>query len=203
MTNHLSLVLGESRSAPAFDPLPVALSERTQRPGELADLVAIQLSAELRVHVEALASRARMPLHLWAVIAVEAERALAEVAGAGSAAELAAAFDAAAGTAPTSEFSPMPARALRAYAAALRASAWRRSPRQKPELNLVVVDRLRARWSLEAQAAGLTLPTWIAARLASAEVGREHWEAQAAFEGRTLAEWAALQALKRNRLAST
>jgi hypothetical protein len=74
MTIHLSLVRGEARAAPAFDPPPLALNERTQRPGELAELVAVELPAAVYERVEALATEARLPLSVWAVIVLRVMR---------------------------------------------------------------------------------------------------------------------------------
>lgn len=179
------------------------LDERSQRPGELADLVAVSLEANLRDRLESLAGRCRLPLALFAVIAVEADRALREVAAsvAMSAADLATLLDAGTDSAPEPVFDPRPTRALRDYARALRSSAYKQTRRRG--LTLVVPDRLRARWALAAQGDGMALEAWIVERLAAAAPGRERWEAQAAFDGRTLAEWIALQALRRSRRSST
>lgn len=199
---HLSLIRGESRGS-TFVPRPYRLDELAQRPGELADVVPIELTPELRTHAEAIASRARLPLPLAIVLAVESELALSETAESLgiAASDLAPGLDlAAAGPAPV-DLEPPPIRPLRAYAAALRTSSYKLRPGRR--LELVVPDRLRARWTLAATAAGLKLEGWIAFELAGATAAREHWEARAASEGRTLAEWVSLQALRLSRSSSS
>jgi hypothetical protein len=61
---------------------------------------------------------------------------------------------------------------------------------------------VRARWSIAAQEAGLTVEAWIVAQLGRARPGVACWEARAAGEARTLSEWVALQALSRCRRSS-
>jgi hypothetical protein len=202
MSRHLSLIPGEAWSAPQFAPPAVVLNERTQRPGELADVVPIELSGDLANRVNALAQRQGMPPALCVVIAVEAARALHEVATATGAAasEVADWLDVAAAIAPPAEFEPPAARPLRAYARALETARYK--SRSVRRLELIVPDRLRARWSLAAQNAGLTVEVWITVQLAAARPGTERWEAQAAAEARTLAEWVAFQALSRRRRVS-
>lgn len=158
---------------------------------------------ELRGHAEALASRARLPLPLAIVLAVEAKRVLEEVATELRvvASALAAELDVAATVAATNDLDPPPTRPLRAYAAAVRSGGYKLRCAQRVEL--VVPDRLRGRWTLTATAAGLSLEQWIARVLAMATSAHEEWEAQAAFEGRTLAEWISLQALRRSRSSSS
>jgi predicted HicB family RNase H-like nuclease len=199
MTMHLTLVPGEARAVPAFTPPPIALDQLTQRPGELADLVVVELEPLLRERLATLAATERLPLPLFAVIAVEAARALDEVAELLdiSADDLASLVDDAATAAQESDFEPRPTRALRAYAKALSSGAFHGRGDGNGTLTLVVPDRLRARWSLTAQDEGQSLDAWIGARLATAQAGRGRWEARAAYEGRTLAEWLSLQALKR------
>jgi hypothetical protein len=203
MALHLSVVLGDGRSAPTFEPPPLLLDERTQRPGELADLVPLALDREVAARVQAVADGARLPLALYIVVAVEAQRVLTEIAvvTAIHADELARALDLAAAEASAPRFEPPASRPLRVYARALRSSGYK--GRSRRELDLVVPDRLRARWSLVAQEAGLTVEAWIVDQLTLAAPGRELWEAQAASEARTLGEWIALQALRRCRRSST
>jgi hypothetical protein len=205
MTAHLSLVQGEARSAPPFDPPPLLLDERTQRPGELASPVVVEVPSALGVRLDSLARGARLPVPLFARIAVEAARALDELTSVlepPDAEAVAALLDTAAEP-NASGFEPPPARALRVYARALcsgGATARRGSP---SDLTLIVSDRLRARWSLAAQAEGLALEAWIASKLERARGGCERWEAQAAFDGQTLGEWVMLQALRRARRSSS
>lgn len=166
-------------------------------------MVPIALDGDVRERVRALAQRARLPLALYALCAVEAERAIAEVSQiTGLAAdEIAPWLDEAAAQAPSTEFEPPASRPLRAYARALTSAGYNGRPRGNFEL--VVPDRQRARWSVAAQEAGLTLEGWIISQLVAARPGVEQWEAQAAAEGRTLSEWIALQALLRWRRSST
>ena len=179
------------------------LSERTQRPGELADVVPIALDGDVRERVHALAQRAQLPLALYAVCAVEAERAIAEVSHmTGLAADAIALWlDDAAAQAPSAEFEPPATRPFRAYGRALMSAGYNSRPRG--DLELVVPDRQRARWSVAAQGEGLTLERWVISQLIAARPGVARWEAQAAAEAQTLSEWIALQALLRCRRSST
>jgi hypothetical protein len=199
MPTHLTLVPGEARAVPAFTPSPVELDQLTQRPGELADVVVVELDPLLHERLARLAAAERLPLPLFVVIAVEAARTLEEVAGLLDipAEQLASLADAAATVVLEVDFEPRPTRALRAYARALSSGTFHAREHGNRTLTAVVPDRLRARWSLAAQDEGQSLEAWIAARLATAQAGRGSWEAGAAFEGRTLAEWLSLQALKR------
>lgn len=198
----LSLVRGQARGA-SFVPSAYRLDERAQRPGELADVFAIELTPELCAHAEALAARARLPLALTIVLAVEAERAHSEIAAAlgVGAGDLAADLDVAAAASAATDLDPPATRPLRAYAGALRSAGYKL--RRPPRLELVVPDRLRARWTLAATESGLSLEEWLARVLATATSAHADWEAQAASEGRTLAEWVSLQALRRSRSSSS
>lgn len=198
----LTVIRGEARATPAFAPPPLALDDRTQRPGELADIVVVALEEAERVVLQAAAARARLPQPLFAVIAVEAARVLGELAPelGLSPTTLAAIIDESSVDAAEAAFDPRPARPLRAYARLLRSgSNW---PEGSGVLTLLVADRLRARWSLAAQDEGLTLEAWIAAKLTAAPPGVELWEAHAATDGRTLCEWMTLQAVRRCRCSS-
>lgn len=202
MGTHLSLVHGEARGT-SFVPPAYRLDERAQRPGELAGVVPIELTPETCAEAEALAERGRLPLPLAIVLAVEAERTLGETAAAlgVGVGDLAAYLDLAATASAPTELEPPATRPLRAYAAALRSGGYKL--RRARRLELVVPDRLRARWTIAATAAGLSLEEWIAHVLATATSAREEWEAQAASEGRTLGEWVSLQALRRSRSSSS
>lgn len=193
---------GEARASSSFRPPPYRLGERAQRPGELADLLVLELDERTLEHAGALAGAAALPLSLMVVIAAESERALREAATAADLdpAELVEALDAAAASAATSGFDPPAARRLRAYAAALRSGGYRKP---SGRVELVVPHRLLARWNLVAQAAALTLEAWLSGLVAAATPGRERWEAEAAGQGQTLAEWIGLQALKRARRSSS
>jgi hypothetical protein len=203
MAPNLSLVRGEARAVSSFRPPHYRLGERAQRPGELADLLVVALDDHARGKAEKLARAAALPLPLMVVIAVESERALREAAEAGGfdVAELAAALDAVAAEAVILGFDPPAARRLRAYAAAVRSGGYDGSPSARSEL--VIAHHVLARWSLVAQATGLTLDAWLSELLGAAETGRERWEAAAADEGQMLAEWIALHALSLARRSSS
>jgi hypothetical protein len=198
-------VRGEARAASSFRPPPHRLSERAQRPGELADLLVVEVEDNTREHAEALAARAALPLPLIAVIAVESERALTEVVSAAGLDRdaLIGALDAEAATAPTVCFDAPPTRRLRSYAAALRSGGYPGSRAATRALELVVPHRLLGCWSVAAQDSACTLDAWFAETLALATPGRELWESSAAALGQTLAEWVALQALSRARRSSS
>jgi hypothetical protein len=206
MARTLSLVRGEAR-ATSFPPPRYRLGERAQRPGELADLVAVAFDEAAHVHAWSLARTAGLPLPLVVVIAVESERALQEAAhrlGA-DAPELAVALDAAALADAPAGFLPPPTRQLAAYAAAVRSGGYRLASRDATvtAVELAVPQRLLARWNLAAQADGRRLDDWLSGLVQAVSGGRERWEAAAAFAGATLGEWVATQALSWARRSSS
>jgi len=205
MTTKLSLVLGEARAASAFRPPPYRVGPRAQRPGELADVVAIRLDAPVHEHAVALAKAAALPAALVIVIAVESERALREAADASgfNPSLLATALDERADDEAPSGFDPPAIRRLRAYAAAVRSGGRTECGRACAAVELALPHRLHARWSTAAQQRGLTFDFWLNQLLGSATTGRERWEATAADAGQTLAEWTALQALSCARRSSS
>lgn len=58
-------------------------------------------------------------------------------------------------------------------------------------------------WSIEADAAEASLEAWVLNAIVAAPEGFVPWEAAAADEGRSLSEWAIVQAARRWRSAST
>jgi hypothetical protein len=205
MTTRLSLIRGEARAASAFQPPPYRLGPRAQRPGELADVVAVKLDAPALEHAVALAKSAALPVPLVIVIAVESELALREAADASGLNQslLAAALDDSAAEEAPSGFDPPATRRLRAYATAIRSGGRAECDSASTAAELALPHRLHARWSTAAQQSGLTLDSWLNQLLKSATAGRERWEATAADAGQTLAEWAALQALSCARRSSS
>jgi hypothetical protein len=198
MEAHLSLVRGEGRIPPSFAPPPRLLDPGTQRPGELAGLVELDVDRALVEHLEQLAAVSGLPVALVATINVEAERVLGELSTLGlDRPSLVADLDAAAQLEDDATIAPRRLRALRGYAAALRSGGYRARTEADTSLVLTVPDRLLACWSAAAQQNGITLETWVAGQLGRSAPGREAWEARAAYEARTLAEWATLQALRR------
>jgi hypothetical protein len=205
MPPQLSLVHGEARVASLFRPPPYRLGERAQRPGELADLLVADLGTRALKHADVVARAAGLPLPLAVVIAIESERALGEAATAADLdrADLVEALDAASADRAAAAFDAPPTRRLRAYGTALRSGGYRRTRHDGDRLELAVPHRLLACWTVAAQEARQTLNDWLSEMITAATTGRESWEAAAAAEGRTLAEWIALQALKRARRSSS
>jgi hypothetical protein len=202
---NLRVLDGGARAPQAFSPPAVVLDERSQRPGELADVVVVRIGGSLAKEAWLSGRRARLPFALYAVLAVEAVRAAGEVADEAGIpfTRIVDALDAASAVTFPTEFEPPPARPLRAYARALVSGGCHSTAEPTGEadlvVDLVVPDRLRARWTLAAQHSGITLNRWIEGRLSEAPAGVERWEAAAAAAGRTLAEWVSLQAMRRLR----
>lgn len=186
-----------------FAPPPFSLEAQPQRPGELAELIDVNLTPAEIARVAAAAAQAGLPLTLWLYIAVEAERALAEVASVLELEpdELIAAFDAAVQSCSPRGPRHVFTRRLDDYAGALVDTKPATLP--APErLSVRVPHRIAAGWAHAAAAAGRPFDCWLTTMIAAA-TGREHWEAAAAADGQTLAEWVWLQAARCARSRST
>lgn len=149
------------------------------------------------------AAQTGLPLALWLYIAVEGERAVAEVTSVldlepGG---LVAVLDAAAQSCPPRGPRHVLVRRMGEYAAALVDA--KPATRPAPDrLAVRVPHRVAAGWAHAAAAAGQPFDRWLAT-MTTAATGHEHWEAAAAAEGRTLAEWIWLQAASWARSRST
>lgn len=188
----LRLIPGEGRRL-ADDTGPMRLHARSRRPGlahEELDLSLDRSTAERVVR-----RTAGLPPPLWAVIAIESERALGAATRADeSDAVLARRLDwAARRTTPN----PRRRTQLAAYAAALRQppATSQPAPARTP-LGLLVPYHTLLVWDIAADQDGVSLANWARARLAAVEMGRPLWEAAAAEAGQMLAEWVALRAAK-------
>lgn len=199
----LHLVANEQPPVRPFEPPPFSLLAQPQRPGELCESLVIELPVGTLIQARRHASAARLPLPLWLVIAIEAERALvAAVAATGvEAAALRDAADDAARPGRRYDVSPLQARRLASYAAALRVGVDNVStPTTYENIALRLPNLLIARWAFAAVDASMPLPEWVATLPLAP--GRERWEAAAAEAAQPLSEWLLLQAARLPRSTS-
>ncbi len=175
--------------------VPLRLGSRSRRPGVAHEELELRLGS-CACAAFANAAHDRLPLPLWALIAIESERALHAAAPSELArSELAARLDWVARMPPSD--APRETR-LRAWAVALRCPPdppRDATPTPGVVLELIVPYHTLLAWELAADRTGAPLLEWARFRLASASRGRALWEAAAAEAGCTLGEWIALSAL--------
>jgi hypothetical protein len=194
---HVSVVSSAPAPPPEFVPDPVDLARQPWRPGELCQIVDLQLPAGLRERLGRAAAEQGVPVAVVVLAAVEAERAVATVsANSGrTRAHVEAVLDHAAAATPERGVDPPAARRLRAYAHAIFAGMHAPADATPAQLALWVPQSLAAAWSLAAAAEASPLEQWIVGTLEHAELTRTRWEAAAAYAGRPLESWSALAAL--------
>lgn len=171
------------------------MDSRSRRPGVAHEELELPLGSCASA-VAANAARERLPLPLWALIAIESERALQAVASSERArSEVANRLDWVARMPPSHASRET---CLRAWACALRCPPdppYDVAPTACVAIDLLVPYHTLFAWELAADHAGAPLLEWARSRLASASRGRALWEAAAAEAGCTLGEWIALSAL--------
>jgi hypothetical protein len=194
---HLSLVSSTPAPAPEFVPCPIDLTRQPWRPGELCQVVDLQLPAGLRERLDCAAAEQGIPIAVVMQAAVEAERVIAIVAAASrrTRAQVALHLDDVAAATLQRGVDPPAIRRLRAYALAIFAGAHPPTELTPAQLVLRVPESLAAAWSLAAAAETSPFEDWIVVTLESAELNRTQWEAAAAFAGRALESWAAVAVL--------
>jgi hypothetical protein len=181
-------------------PRPYDLSLQPQRPGELGCELVLPLARDDAAEIELRASTSGLPAPLWSTLAVEATRSITLVE---------AALGIPAGVVPeglsaaAAEAGRVERRSrLSDYARALRAAA-PRHPATAALGGIALRPGLPTATAWKAEAAGMALEAWILKAVAAAPDGFVAWEAAAADEGRSLPEWALVQAARRRRSAST
>lgn len=188
----LRLIPGEGRRLDEGKD-PMRLHARSRRPGLAHEELDLTLDCSTAERV--VRETDGLPPPLWAVIAIESERALHAAARPDeSHGTLARRLDWAA-----RRTTPNPSRRtqLTAYAAALRQPPATAQPAAvtRPLALLVPYHTLFA-WDIAADQDGVSLADWARGRLAAVVMGRRLWEAAAAEAGQMLAEWVALRAAK-------
>jgi hypothetical protein len=183
----LRLIAGE---AVPFDDdgAPMLLGPRSRRPGLAHEDVALDLDQALAERCAGAAALEGLPTPLWAVIAIESERALRLTC---ADTDLAAAATRLHALARTGRHGSAEGTRLGAWAAALRL-AHRTSPEVDRPLRLLVPYHTLLSWRSAASDAELGLQEWAIRILADPPSGRGPWEAAAAEQASTLAEWIAL-----------
>jgi hypothetical protein len=172
-----------------YEPMPAGgefcLRLQPQRPGDLGDWIELELAPGAARRI---AESARVPIGLWLTIAIEAKRVLGSF-GPAAEGELEGHLDEAARARIDATVGRAPARALRAYASALRAGS---EVGAEDPGGLVVLTPSQATstaWEHHAREAGMPLGPWLSREAASRLAGRVDWEAAAAERGQSLAEW--------------
>lgn len=199
----LRLVAASDHELIAFDPPRFSLLTQPQRPGELAELIDIDVEPPVADRVYDAAKAVGLPVELALYIAVEADRALSEAVAVvgGSFDDLVTFLDNAAndgqGRGPTHVF----ARPLVEYAVALRRAVG--EPGVAAPLRARVPHRVAASWVHAAAAAGMPFKRWLSDAVARADFGRLSWEAASARTGRSLSEWVLFHAARCARSRST
>ena len=169
------------------------LDARTRRPGVAHEEFELFLDRPAAEHVLRAAARDGLPEELFAVIAIESERALSGATPGGqSPVAVARRLDWEARRAQ-SEFRPTTQ--LAAYAALLREARSRKPTGTASALELLVPYHTLHAWKIAAGGAGVSLGDWARAQLVSVGTGRRLWEAAAAEAGEMLAGWVALRAI--------
>lgn len=186
----LRLIPGEGHRL-EDDTTPMRLDARSRRPGLAHEELGLSLDRSTAERV--VRQTDGLPPPLWAVIAIESERALGAATRPGeSDAVLARRLD---WTARRTTPNPRRRTQLAAYAAALRRppATAQPAPVTTPLALLVPYHTLLA-WEIAGDQDSVSLADWARARLATVEMGRCLWEAAAADAGQMLAEWVALRA---------
>jgi hypothetical protein len=168
-----------------------------QRPGELCESFSIELSPAALSGAKRHARAARLPLALWLVITIEAERALGAAASAAGVEpdDVALAADTAARAVRRYDVGPAETRRLASYATALRVGTRDSTvTAATTSVTLRLSHLLLARWALAAAEADVPLGEWVAG--VSLVPGRERWEAAAAEDAQPLGEWLLAQAAR-------
>jgi predicted HicB family RNase H-like nuclease len=194
---HLSLVSSIPPAPAEFLPEPLDLPRQPWRPGELCQIVDVELPTDLRARLDGAAADQCLPVAVVVLAAVEAERAIATICTTTdwTHARVVGALDAAASTTPERGIDPAPARRLRAYANAIFAGLHPPTVPTPTELAIRVPQSLAAAWALAAASETSSLGEWIVRTLEGAELNHTRWEAASAYAGQPLASWAALTAL--------
>lgn len=168
-----------------------------QRPGELCESFSIELPPAVLSQASCHAREARLPLPLWLVITIEAERALGAAASAAGVEpeDLALAADTAASAARRYDVGPAEMRRLASYATALRVgTSDSTATAAKSSVTLRLSHLLLARWALTAAEADVSLGEWAVGL--PLVPGRERWEAAAADDAQPLGAWLLTQAAR-------
>lgn len=194
---HLKVVSSTPAPPPEFVPDPVDLARQPWRPGELCQVVDLQLPVALRARLDRAATEQGIPVAVVVQAAVEAERAIGIVTANSSKtrAEIALVLDDAATATPERGVDPPAVRRLRAYALAIFAGTYAPTEPTPAQFALRVPQSLAAAWSLAAATETARLEQWIVGTLKRAELTHTRWEAAAAFAGCTVESWAAVAVL--------
>ncbi len=187
----LRLIPGDGQR-PSEPVRPMRLDARSRRPGLAHEEFNLCLDLP---HAERACRRAAaegLPPPLWAVIAIESQRALRAACPDESSDAIASRLDWVARRPPRQV---RRATRLAAYAAVLRCPPRTVQPVQvASELPLLVPYHTSLAWEIAAEDDEIALNDWALVQLAAAGTRRPLWEAASAEAGQMLAEWIALHA---------
>jgi hypothetical protein len=161
----------------------------------------LALSRDDAADIERRAAIAGLPATLWSTLAVEATRSII-LAAAVLGLRATVVYDTLSTAAAEASQAARRSR-LSDYARALRAATPREPATTVGGIALRPGLASMTAWQTEAAAAGVVLKAWVLHAIAVAPDGFVDWEAAAADEGRSLPEWALVQAMRRRRSAST
>jgi len=170
------------------DGRPMLLGPRSRRPGLAHEEIALSLDYAVAETCAIAAAREGLPTALWAVIAIESERAFRLVCDDTDVATARPRLNA---LARTRRHSSAHGTRLGAYAAALRL-ANKKVPVVEHSLRLLVPYHSLLSWRIAARDSGRALQDWATGILTHPPSGRGLWEAAAAEQGSTVAEWIAV-----------
>jgi hypothetical protein len=202
---HLRKIEGFGPDQDDFAPVSgVPASERPSRPGMALDALVVPLDAKTTARVEGSAARCGVTIQLWAQVAIEARRALAEISDAlGADPETTVgALDCAAVHASAPELARRSE--LVTYARGLRGATPRRARDVRGgALPLSVPTHMLLAWRTAATTTHETVEAWAARCLSASHRAPLAWEAASADSGLSLGEWVAVQAARAATLRSS
>jgi uncharacterized protein (DUF1778 family) len=198
---HLSLVRGTRDRVPELAPLPRHdVDAQPQRPGELCELMYVDLGTSERDRVEVSAAKVGVPSQLWLTVAIEAARSLLQIAATVEVqpVDFAQALDEGAATLGPVQDGEAQSR-LTAYARALLSAEPRSGARRIGRLSVRPALAVSVKWSAAAARSHQGLDSWLEDQAVQVKDARLNWEAAAASRGESLTEWMAQAALRRRR----
>jgi hypothetical protein len=185
----LRVLSGEQLGRQAVSAKLPTLESQPFRPGEVPQLLVVDLDQALAERLQEEAAELGLPRELWLRVAVEVSRLLRR------AAELLGVLPnevvrhvESRSQAPT--LTTMEAARFDAYAKQIREGARPRRPRVPvSRLSIPIPENMVTAWSIDAAAEALTLQEFVNARALEAPRAAASWEALSAERGQSLGEW--------------
>lgn len=188
MKPKLHVLSGDQLGREAALALLPTLESQPFRPGEVPQLLVVDLDDALSERLEEVAADLGLPRELWLRVAVEASRLLRRAAHLGVEPDEVIRHVEERRRAPN--LTTMEAARYGAYARRIRegnGSGRRRA--QVSRLSIPIPESMVTAWSIDAAAEGLTLDEFVNARALEAPTVAASWEASSAERGQSLGEW--------------